>query len=67
MPFFGDQAFWGAACYRMGIGPKPLPIDKFTTEGLIEGLEFMRKPEVQEAARKIAASVAKVLPACVSY
>ena len=62
VPFFGDQSFWGAACYRMGVGPPPLPIDKLTTEGLIEALEFMRKPEAQEAARKAAANIAKVRP-----
>ena len=50
VPFFGDQPFWGAACARMGVGPKPIPIDKLDTPSLAEALRFMMKPEVQAAA-----------------
>ncbi|KAA6419998.1 MAG: UDP-Glycosyltransferase superfamily isoform 1 [Trebouxia sp. A1-2] len=50
VPFFGDQPFWGAACTRMGVGPKPIPIDKLDTPSLVEALHFMMKPEVQAAA-----------------
>lgn len=51
VPFFGDQPFWGAACCRMGVGPKPIPIDKLDTPSLVEALQFMVRPEVQEAAK----------------
>ena len=50
VPFFGDQPFWGAACTRMGVGPKPIPIDKLDTPSLVEALRFMMRPEVQAAA-----------------
>ncbi|KAL0052666.1 hypothetical protein WJX82_005636 [Trebouxia sp. C0006] len=50
VPFFGDQPFWGAACMRMGVGPKPIPIDKLDTPSLVEALLFMMRPEVQAAA-----------------
>ncbi|KAL3162062.1 hypothetical protein ABBQ38_009126 [Trebouxia sp. C0009 RCD-2024] len=52
VPFFGDQPFWGAACARMGVGPKPIPIDKLETPLLVEALNFMLKPEVQAAAQE---------------
>ena len=52
VPFFGDQPFWGAACARMGVGPKPIPIDKLDTPSLVEALKFMMKPEVQAAAQE---------------
>ena len=51
VPFFGDQPFWGAACARMAVGPKPIPIDKLSTPLLVEALKFMMKPEVQAAAK----------------
>jgi len=50
VPFFGDQPFWGATCTRMGVGPKPIPIDKLDTPSLVEALRFMMRPEVQAAA-----------------
>ena len=55
-----DQAFWGAACHRLGVGPSPIPIDKLTTEGLTEALEYMRRPEAREAAKAAAADIRAV-------
>lgn len=60
VPFFGDQPFWGAACCRMGVGPKPIPIDKLDTPSLVEALRFMMKPEVQEAARTTGKGIEQV-------
>ncbi len=51
IPFFGDQAFWGSAVFRRGVGPKPIPIDSLTTKKLVEALLFMQKPEVKQEAR----------------
>jgi sterol 3beta-glucosyltransferase len=33
-PFQGDQHFWGAAVYRTGAGPQPMPAKKLTPERL---------------------------------
>ena len=60
VPFFGDQPFWGAACCRMGVGPKPIPIDKLDTPSLVEALQFMMRPEVQEAARTTGKGIEQV-------
>ena len=42
------------------MGPPPIPIDKLTTEGLIEALEYMRRPEALEAAKAAAADIRAV-------
>ena len=60
VPFFGDQPFWGAACARMGVGPKPIPIDKLETPLLVDALNFMLKPEVQAAAKETGAGIKHV-------
>lgn len=36
----------------MGVGPKPIPIDKLDTPSLVDALKFMMKPEVQAAAQE---------------
>ena len=46
VPFFGDQPFWGEACRRAGVGPKPIPIDSLNKSKLVSALKFMDKPEV---------------------
>ena len=42
------------------MGPPPIPIDKLTTEGLTEALEYMRRPEALEAAKAAAADIRAV-------
>ena len=60
IPFFGDQAFWGSAVFRRGVGPKPIPIDRLTTKRLVEALTFMQRPEVKDEACKVAALIKQV-------
>ena len=36
----------------MGVGPKPIPIDKLDTPSLVKALHFMTQPEVQAAAKE---------------
>ena len=68
VPFFGDQPFWGAACARMGVGPKPIPIDKLDTPSLVEALQFMMKPEVQAAAQETGQGIKHVCySVCFAY
>ena len=49
VPFFGDQPFWGEACRRAGVGPKPIPIDSLNKSKLVSALKFMGKPEVPDS------------------
>ncbi|CAL8472198.1 g11740 [Coccomyxa elongata] len=59
IPFFGDQAFWGEATRRAGVGPKPIPIDAFSRHKLVHALKFMARPEVKRRALKLAAKMRK--------
>ena len=49
VPFFGDQPFWGEACRRAGVGPRPIPIDSLNKSKLVSALKFMDKPEVPDS------------------
>ena len=46
----------------MGVGPKPIPIDKLDTPSLVEALRFMTKPEVQAAAKEVGKGIKNVTP-----
>lgn len=39
VPFFADQPFWGAAVYRTGAGPRPLPIDRLNSKRLAAAMQ----------------------------
>jgi len=54
VPFFGDQAFWGAMIARVGAGPAPIPQKNLTVEKLSEAIEFCLKPETLERAQELA-------------
>lgn len=59
VPFFGDQAFWGAMVARAGAGPAPLPHKELTAEKLADAINFCLKPESQAKARELAAKIAE--------
>ncbi|XXH01734.1 hypothetical protein Hte_008095 [Hypoxylon texense] len=59
VPFFGDQPFWGQMIARAGAGPTPVPFKKLTAEILAESIIFSLRPEVQVAAKKVAAQIAQ--------
>ena len=56
VPFFGDQPFWGEACRRAGVGPKPIPIDSLNKSKLVSALKFMNKPEVPDSLHRLASN-----------
>lgn len=39
-PFFGDQPFWGQRVHELGVGPKPIPRQRLTVEGLAEAIRI---------------------------
>jgi UDP:flavonoid glycosyltransferase YjiC (YdhE family) len=49
-PFFGDQYMWGEMVHRAGVGPEPCPINKLTTDVLIEKLNELTSSTIKEAA-----------------
>lgn len=46
IPFFGDQPFWGERVHVRGVGPPPIPIDKFSLQKLVDAIKFMIDPKV---------------------
>jgi UDP:flavonoid glycosyltransferase YjiC (YdhE family) len=58
VPFFGDQAFWGAMIARVGAGPAPIPQKNLTVEKLTEAIDFCLRPETLERAKELAVKTA---------
>ncbi|XP_022720199.1 sterol 3-beta-glucosyltransferase UGT80A2-like [Durio zibethinus] len=54
VPFFGDQLFWGERVHARGVGPAPIPVDKFSLDSLVDAIYFMLDPEVKKRAVKLA-------------
>jgi len=57
VPFFGDQAFWGAMVARAGAGPKPIPHKDLTAGNLAEAIEMALKPTTIAKAEEMAKSI----------
>lgn len=53
VPFFGDQAFWGATVANAGAGADPVPHKELTAEKLAEGIKKLLSEECQAAAKEI--------------
>ncbi|KAI1411633.1 glycosyltransferase family 1 protein [Hypoxylon sp. FL1857] len=51
VPFFGDQAFWGAMVASAGAGPQPIPQRLLTSDNLAEAINFCFTREALSAAR----------------
>lgn len=58
VPFFGDQAFWGAMIARAGAGPNPISHKQLTAEKLANAITFCLKPETLERAQELASKIA---------
>jgi UDP:flavonoid glycosyltransferase YjiC (YdhE family) len=58
VPFFGDQAFWGAMVARAGAGPDPIPHKQLTADSLADAINFCLKPESLERAEELATKIA---------
>lgn len=58
IPFFADQPFWGDRIYKLGVGPKPIPIWRLTAEKLTEGLhELTVSQTLQRRAKALGLSL----------
>ena len=58
-PFFADQYMWGEMVCRAGVGPKPCPVWKLTTERLVQKLTELQSPEIQTKAQALATKMGK--------
>lgn len=53
VPFFGDQAFWGATVASAGAGAEPVPHKDLTAQKLADGIRTLLGEECQSAAKDI--------------
>ncbi len=44
-PFIADQPFWGRCVFTQGVGPKPIPYKKLTTEKLAAAIERVKRDD----------------------
>jgi UDP:flavonoid glycosyltransferase YjiC (YdhE family) len=50
-----DQPWWARRLHDLGVGPKPLPLRKWTADRLAEALEaLLGTPSYAEAATRVA-------------
>ena len=59
VPFFGDQAFWGAMIARAGAGPLPVPYKHLDSDKLAAAILEALKPAALEKAAKLGESIAR--------
>ncbi len=53
-PFFGDQFFWGQRVARLGTGPQPIPMKRFSADRLASALqEVTSNDSIQARARDV--------------
>ncbi len=55
LPLFGDQFFWGRRIEALGAGPRPIPIRRVTTDGLVDALGTLTHERTRERAGELGA------------
>ncbi|CAM9118290.1 unnamed protein product [Chrysoparadoxa australica] len=50
VPFFGDQFFWGKVVSDSGCGPKPIPVEKLTSQNVAAAFRELLTEECRSAA-----------------
>ena len=75
IPFSNDQFAWGRRAWELGVGAKPIPRKKLTSEKLADAIRFALKDQVKNAAKVLgekiqnengAEKAAKVILECMS-
>ena len=57
VPFFGDQAFWGARVAKAGAGPPPIPNKLLTSDNLASAILEALKPTALQRAQELGAKI----------
>ena len=58
IPFFGDQPFWGSRVAALGVGPRPIPRKKLTSERLSQAIRYaVTDDEIRQRASNLGASI----------
>lgn len=59
VPFFGDQAFWGAMVTKAGAGPLPIPIKKLTSSNLAAAILAALDPSTLKRVQELGARMSQ--------
>ncbi len=57
-PFALDQYAWAQKAYDLGVGPKPMPIKKLTSEKFAESIRYAMQEKVRNNAKELAKNIA---------
>ena len=57
-PFALDQFAWAQRAYDLGVGPKPLPIKKLTSEKFAESIRYAMQGNIISNAKELAKNIA---------
>ncbi len=58
IPFFSDQPWWGQIVYRKGVGPKPIPRGKLTTDKLAQAItQAVSDHDMRERATQLGEAI----------
>lgn len=53
VPFTADQPFWGRRVYAIGAGPKPVPVNRLTIDGLSQAIVEAEAEVVRKRAQAL--------------
>jgi len=56
-PVFADQPFWGKQVAALGVGPKPIKLNKLTTPKLASALLELQQPKYHTAAENLGKAI----------
>lgn len=56
-PVFADQPFWGKRVAALGVGPKPIKMNKLTTATLAAALVELQQPQYRAAAEALGKAI----------
>jgi sterol 3beta-glucosyltransferase len=57
IPFANDQHAWAHRAYDLGVGSKPIPIKKLTSDNLAEAISYALQDNIVENAKKLSINI----------
>ena len=57
IPHGNDQPAWGRRVFELGVGPRPIPRKRLTTDRLADGLSVLQSPELLSRAQELARQI----------
>jgi sterol 3beta-glucosyltransferase len=57
IPFANDQHAWAHRAYDLGVGSKPVPIKKLTSDNLAEAIKYALQDKIVQNAKRLAINI----------